>query len=282
MLRGLLFVTGILSSYHVESSWPQVFVFVIDAISAPPKLRISYNASCPQAEKIIHADALDEYVRCVHCCKQNVENLKALETLREDKARSLAVQKLLALVPDIVFKEWKVYPQFDEWMLEQEKIKLRQDVCVLVGPTKTGKTEFAMAKCGKDTLVVNCHKVVEPDLRKFAGAHIHKSIILDEGGPELLSLHRDLLQASRRDITLGHSSTNRWTYTVNLYRVRVIITSNEWYDQLAKLSEKDQHWIEGNTVMINIDSPTFLSEEQALFMILLVLHGISSCFSYTE
>ena len=216
-------------------------------------------------------------MKCVHNCKQNVDNLRVLQGLKEDMARALAVQKLLALEPDIVFKEWKVYPEFDAWEVEQEKVKLRQDVCVFVGPTKTGKTEFAMAKCGKDTLVVNCHNVTEPDLRKFAGAHKHKSLILDEGGPKLLSLHRDLLQASKRDITLGHSNTNRWTYTVNLFRVRIIITSNEWYDELAKLPQKDQDWIEGNTVMIHVDSPTYVKEEQASCMSVLILNSYCSC-----
>ena len=210
--------------------------------------------------------AREQYVKCVHNCKQNVDNLRVLQTLKEDRARALAVEKLLALQPDIVFKDWKVYPEFDQWMEEQNKVKLRQDVCVFVGPTKTGKTEFAMAKCGKDTLVVNCHNVVEPDLKRFAGAHKHKSIILDEGGPKLLSLHRDLLQASKRDITLGHSNTNCYTYTVNLYRVRIIITSNEWYDELEKLPQKDRDWIAGNTVMIHVDSPTYITEEEALFM----------------
>ena len=81
-----------------------------------------------------------------------------------------------------------------------------------------------------------------------------------------MSLHRDLLQASKRDITLGHSNTNCYTYTVNLYRVRIIITSNEWYDELEKLPQKDRDWIAGNTVMIHVDSPTYITEEEALFM----------------
>ena len=215
----------------------------------------------PQAEKMSMDDAEGEYVKCVFNCKQNVENLRARQLLMEDRARAEAVARLLALQPDIVFREWKQYDEWDKWMEEQAKPKLRQDVFVIVGPTKTGKTEFAMAKCGKDTLVINCHKVNEPNFKKFAGAHKHRSVILDEGGPELLSLHRDLLQASKRDITLGHSSTNKFTYTVNLYRVKIIITSNEWDDELVKLSEKDQDWIAGNTVMLRIDSPTYVTEE---------------------
>ena len=210
-------------------------------------------------------DAEDEYVRCVFNCKMNVENLRARQLLLEDKARALAVQKLLEQEPDIVFKEWKEYDEWNKWMAEQAKAKLRQDVCVIVGPTKTGKTEFAMAQCGASALVVNCHNVVEPDLRKFAGAHIHKALILDEGGPQLLSKHRDLLQASKRDITLGHSSTNKFTYTVNLYKVKIIITSNEWYDELEKMSQKDQDWINGNTVMIHVDSPTYVTEDEQAF-----------------
>ena len=195
-------------------------------------------------------------------CKSNIDNARALAQIKEDQERHDAVQKLLARKSDVVLKSWKHYDAWDRWMAQQAQWEYRQDVMVIVGPTKTGKTEFAMAKCGPDTLVVNCHNVVEPDLRKFKGAHIHSAIILDEGGPRLLALHRDLLQATRRDITLGHSQTNMYTYTVNLYRVKIIITSNAWYDDLAKLSQGDQDWIAGNTVMLDVDSTTYITEEE--------------------
>ena len=215
----------------------------------------------PQANKITPDDAEKEFVRCVFNAKQNLENLTAMRHFIDDKARADAVKKLLELEPDIVFRAWKKYDEWNEWVEQQKLVKMRQDVAVLVGPTKTGKTEFAMAQLGSKTLVVNCHNVSEPNLRRFAGHHVHNNLILDEGGPKMLSLHRDLLQASKRDITLGHSSTNCYTYTVNLFRVRIVITSNEWYDELEKLSDKDQAWIRGNTVMIEIDSPTWVSEE---------------------
>ena len=173
------------------------------------------------------------------------------------------MQALLEIKPDIVFGAWKTYPQLEKWFEVQQQVLLRQDVAVLVGKTKLGKTQMAQSRLGARTLVVNCHGVLDPDLRKFKGYPRHDALLLDEGGPKMLAKHRDLLQASQRDITLGHSGTNMYTYTVNLYRVKILITSNEWEDELATLPQKDQDWINGNTVMVHIDGPCWVEEEAA-------------------
>ena len=215
-----------------------------------------------QADKISLKDAEREYVKCVFNCKNNIDNAKALMQIKADQQREAAVESLLSRPSDITMRSWKHYYEWERWEAQQQIWNFRQNVMVITGPTKTGKTEFAMAKCGRKTLVVNCHNVTEPDLRRFQGAHIHSSIIFDEGGPRMLSLHRDLMQATRRNITLGHSQTNMYTYMVNLFRVRLIITSNEWHEQLATMSQSDQDWIAGNTVMLNVESPTYLTEEE--------------------
>ena len=206
-------------------------------------------------------NAMGEYQRCIFGAKDNITNLKFILAAKEDKARADAVEELLKLKPDIVFKEWKEYPQLEEWLRTQEQVLLRQDVCVVVGETKLGKTQMAQSRLGARTLVVNCHGVLDPDLRRFKGYPRHDAILLDEGGPKMLAKHRDLLQASRRDITLGHSGTNMYTYTVNLFRVKILITSNEWYEELSALPQSDQDWINGNTVMVDIDGPCWVEEE---------------------
>ena len=68
-----------------------------------------------------------------------MENLKVMEQLKDDRARAAAVERLMQLVPDIVFSEWKQYDEWDEWIEEQAKIKPRQNVFVLVGPTGQGR-----------------------------------------------------------------------------------------------------------------------------------------------
>ena len=191
-----------------------------------------------EAGKISSSDAVGEYLKCVHGCKTNVENVQARCRWLDDAARAEAVEKLLKLEPDIQFKEWRRYEQWEAWLRAQETIMPRQDVCVFVGPSKMGKTEFVLAQLGRKTLHVNCHLVESPDLRKFAGQHVHENLLLDEAGPKLFAKHRDLLQASKRDMTLGHSGTNMYTYTVNMYRVRIVITSNEWESELEEMPKK--------------------------------------------
>ena len=202
-----------------------------------------------------------EYINCIFGAKENVANIQCIMARREDKARAEAVASLRKMKPDVTFCAWREYPPLEQWWKAQEQVLLRQDVCVVVGPTKTGKTQMAMARCGAKALVVNCHGILDPDLRRFKGWPRHTALILDEGGPKMLAKHRDLLQATNRDITLGHSGTNMYTYTVNLFRVKVLITSNEWYDELKALSKSDRDWVKGNTVMIDVDEPCWIEEQ---------------------
>ena len=68
----------------------------------------------------------------------------------------------------------------------------------------------------------------------------------------LVQSHRDLLQAPRRDIVLGNSRTGCHTYAVNLWRVRLCLTSNSWYEDLEELKPADREWVKANTVVLGI------------------------------
>ena len=58
----------------------------------------------------------------------------------------------------------------------------------------------------------------------------------------LVQSHRGLFQAPRRDIVLGNSRTGCHTYAVNLWRVRLCLTSNSWYEDLEELKPADRQW----------------------------------------
>ena len=138
---------------------------------------------------------------------------------------------------------------------------LRQTAFVITGPSKMGKSEFVKAMVKQkmeqpDTLVVNCMGSSDPDLRRFKVLE-HGAILFDEGSPDLVQKHRDLFQAPRHDIFMAPSATGCYGYWVNLWRVKLVITCNGWYDMLEELKPADREWVSANTAVLSIDTKMY-------------------------
>ena len=149
-------------------------------------------------------------------------------------------------------------------MKEQHKKLCRQKLFVVTGPSRMGKSEYLKAKLRRtstggpcEVLTVNVMSVLDPDLKPYRCLK-HGSILFDEGSPDLVQRHRDLFQAPRHDITLGNSATSCYTYSVNLWRVRLVLTANGWYDQLAELKPADREWVIANTVVLSVTEPMWV------------------------
>ena len=70
--------------------------------------------------------------------------------------------------------------------------------------------------------------------------------------PDTVQRHRDLFQAPRHDIKLGHSVNGCYCY---LWRVKDVVTCNGWYDELAALSAANRQRVEANTSVLEISVP---------------------------
>ncbi len=73
--------------------------------------------------------------------------------------------------------------------------------------------------------------------------------------PKFLVENKKVLQAHVDGAILGQSATQLYTYGVFLWRVPIIITTNNW--DLGSLSEADRDWIKQNCVVVLIDSPVW-------------------------
>ena len=175
---------------------------------------------------------------------------------REERKRQTK-RKLASLAVDEDLFVPKDYSIFTEWLRIQARVLYRQFTFVVDGDTYCGKTMYLKTMLPGKTFICNCRGVEHPDLRDFEGLPYEDNILFDEGGPQMVQLHRDLFQAPKHDITLGQSGTNCYAYKVNVFRVRLAITCNDWKAALQKLAESDRKWVEKNTMVLSIDEYMF-------------------------
>ena len=77
-------------------------------------------------------------------------------------------------------------------------------------------------------------------------------MLLDEACPKMVAKLKVLFQASNGASTLGSTNTNMYSYRKRLYRIRIIICSNKWHEELELVSEEDKKWIMENSIVQNV------------------------------
>jgi hypothetical protein len=121
----------------------------------------------------------------------------------------------------------------------------RFKVLVYDGPSRTGKSERARHWFGAETtLVVQCQGVDSPNLLQWVdGKHI--CILYEEANWKLLWYNRMLMQSGPLPVHLGQSPTNQYAYTVNVFRVPMILVSNDFWSGCSDREARE--WIAQNT-----------------------------------
>ena len=150
-------------------------------------------------------------------------------------------------------------PMVREWERQYEEHSWRYKLLVLEGASRTGKTLFARSLVPDNMRVfeLNSCSGHEPDLRGFR-TKLHGLCIFDELSPHTMAAHRKLFQGAPCEVSLGHSGTNMYAYSVCLYRVRLVACSNVWSKQLLELCEEDRDWVVANTMHYLVDAPLWL------------------------
>ena len=132
----------------------------------------------------------------------------------------------------------------------------RYEFLVLDGPSKLGKTQFAKSfvDSAEQLLELNCAAGHEPDLRGFRYGH-HTLVLFDEIRASIVAQQREMFQACAAEVQLGCSATNCHSYTVFLFRVKLVLCSNSWVRSLRDLCEEDQAWLRENMVYVEVKEP---------------------------
>ena len=185
--------------------------------------------------------------------KAAVEAVRATEaTFAFQEERAWARRALLA--QSLPFKP--LCEEIVQWRKSYEQLEERYRMLVLYGPSRTGKSRLARSLFGIDnTLVVDVQHADHPDLRAFRRHH-HKAVLLDEvAHPRFVVGNKKLLQAHVDGAILGQSATQLYTYEVFLWRVPIVLTTNNW--DLGGMSAADADWIGANCVAVHIAEPVY-------------------------
>ena len=156
-------------------------------------------------------------------------------------------------------KPFKPYaPELSTWMLQYMVPQERYKLLVLYGPSCTGKSKLARHLYGEhETLVVDVQGAKHPDLRGYVRAK-HKAILLDDcGSAAFIVENKKLLQAHVDGALLGQSATQLFSYFVFLWRVPIIVTTNNW--DLTTFKKHDQDWLTTNCVAVEIGTRVWTS-----------------------
>ena len=111
------------------------------------------------------------------------------------------------------------------------------------------------------TLVVDVQHAEHPDLRAFR-RHVHRAVLLDEvANPSFIVNNKKLLQAHVDGAILGQSATQLFSYEVFLWRVPIILTTNNWH--LSDLTAEQREWVKANCVVVHVADPVYETQAQA-------------------
>jgi len=208
-------------------------------------------------QKIASSTAKAEYVRAKKHIRNYLENVDYHAQCEADRAiaeRKKAAEA--ALLP--LQKQAKRIELVDTLFLPQFSAPMfRCKFLVLTGPSCVGKTIFACSLAGASkTLVVDCGSAEQSDLRHF-NPLMHECVVFDECPAMTVSKHRKIFQGTTQEVSLGHSATNMFTYKVWLHGIKMVITTNRWYEDMAALDESDQAWLEHNSIVVTCTEPLY-------------------------
>ena len=76
----------------------------------------------------------------------------------------------------------------------------------------------------------------------------------------IVAQQRKFSQECAAEVQLGCSATNCHSYTVFLFRVKLVLCSNSWAGSMEEHSEEDQAWLRENMVYVAVQEPLWCEE----------------------
>ena len=125
------------------------------------------------------------------------------------------------------------------------------------GRSRMGKTELACSWFGtSNTLICNAQDCMTPNLRPLHSGR-YSVVLFDEGNWRLCYHNKTMMQASPRPVELGQSQCNDRSYSVLLFRVPLIVCSNDFWEGCDDQAARD--WVELNSIYVRIDQEVWLA-----------------------
>ena len=130
------------------------------------------------------------------------------------------------------------------------------------GLALTGKKELACNWFGSDnTLICHVPEGTTPNMRPFLSGK-YSAVVFVDGNWSLCYQNKNLMQASPRPVELEQSHCNEKSYQVLLYKVPLIVCSNDFWGGCTNNAAKE--WIEQNSIYIRVDSQLWVNPDEAV------------------
>jgi hypothetical protein len=212
-----------------------------------------------QTCKLSDDAARAQYVNCkinVEAYVRNVDVHQRIKREQQEKEDASRTQRDIAALTAAPVR----IPEVVTWMETFNVVQMRYRFMVLEGASCCGKTQFARGLLGPDKcFVADCSGKNHPDLRGFRHRS-HAVLLFDEIAAERVIDSKKLFQAGNEPVLCGSSPTNQFSYHINVHRTMLIVASNKWTEQLAKLSEDDYQWLAQNSIHLRIFGPLWSTD----------------------
>ena len=196
----------------------------------------------------------EKHVRSLEYCK-----MKLSEQLKEQKiaarckllARNRHPRRRIAIVDDVFLPHMNL-------MVD------RHSFLVLDGPSQVGKTTFCKQLCTKaDGYVeIDCTGLtVAPNLHVLSDST--ELICFDECEPWYVAKYRKLFQGPEKAVNLGDTQSSRFSYSADLWGIKMVICSNNWAGKLALLPDPtDREYIAKNSFYHYCNEPLWVDPSE--------------------
>ena len=205
-----------------------------------------------QAGKISPEDARMEISKTWKNCKMLIENIDwNLQFLRKVQLQATVKSRQQRISASRGSRKFR--KEIDEvWLPEMAIEDDRHRVLVLGGRSRTGKTTCCKLMASPEGyLEINCKGLtVQPNLRPVN--HLTELINFDEASVKWCLDNRKILQGPEIPVTMGDSNTGMLAYDVLLNGIKMVVCSNTWSEELAKVQcAMDQDYIEKNFLFVD-------------------------------
>ena len=213
-----------------------------------------------QAKKISAKYAKELILQTCHNVTRYLKEMEVLESLERQTLVERALAEAHAHL-STVRKRFKTIAAVETWRAQYRSHDFRFKFLVLDGPSRMGKTQFAHSLVEPPAHVyeINCASGSEPDLRGYRFDR-DALILFDEIEAPAVASQRKLFQAAPTMVQLGCSSTNCHSYSVCVYRVMMVLCSNNWRSSLRQLNDADMEWVSANSVVVDVLEPLWVNE----------------------
>ena len=163
----------------------------------------------------------------------------------------------ILIMEEQMCRPFQHHPKIEIWLAQYHGTETlaRFKSLLLRGITRSGKTQKACSLYGFDrTLVANAQGI---DNNLPSLSHLDRSkvdcLCLDEGTHLQVLHNKQFFQAGARAVQLGQSRCNQFSYSVFVYKLPIIITSNFFPMSVAEgLSQEDADWLQANIIDVPV------------------------------